>query len=389
VNVALSRQRSSVITALQAKGVTPAVVEHLLEQHGVPIVEGPTCTFVWRGDADLVAVEHRVAGLPAPLPMRRLRSSDLWYVTTQFPRGARVEYRLMVRHGDRVENMLDPLNPRVARGPTSEMSVLLTDGYVTPDWTQHDPEAPPGIVTELILASRALRRNALVLVYAPARVVRGHRYPLLVMHDGKEFLEYSALGTVLDNLMHRRLIADCFVACTHPHDRMREYTASAAHTRFVNTELVPELESTLPLGGEPGSRVLGGASLGAVASLATASRRPGMYGGLLLMSGSFRSSLPGGMPALTSVVRLVSSLQARPRWVAPRIFQTYGAFEPLAEPNRAMTPALRRMTDELHVVEGLDGHNWTNWRDRLLEGLSWLLPPGAAVHTGTPEARAS
>src|SRR5205085_8724549 len=101
------------------------------------------------------------------------------------------------------------------------------------------------------------------------------------------------------------------------------------------------------------------------------------------------SSLPGGMPALTSVVRLISSIQARPRWVAPRIFQTYGAFEPLAEPNRVMTPSLRRMTDELRVVEGLDGHNWTNWRDRLLDGLSWLLPPETAAGIDMEEARAS
>jgi len=368
-------ERPSLIAALRARSVSPAAVDALLADRQVPVVEGPRCTFLWRGDADSVAVEHRVLGLPVPLTMHRLRGSDLWFVTAGFPRGSRVEYRILVRHGDRVESTLDPLNPRTARGPTSQMSVLEAQGYATPDWTQHDPFATPGQLKELRLSSRALRRHASVILYAPARVLPGRRYPLLVMHDGKEFLEYSAFGTVLDNLMHRELMAKCFVACTHPNDRMREYTANAAHTRFINNELVPELERTLPVGGEARYRVLCGASLGAVASLAAAVRRPGMYGGLLLESGSFRSILPHGLPALASAARMVRMLQTKPRRVVDRIFQTYGSYEPLAEPNRAMTPVLERMSDELRVVEGLDGHNWTNWRDRLLEGLGWLLPP--------------
>jgi enterochelin esterase-like enzyme len=26
------------------------------------------------------------------------------------------------------------------------------------------------------------------------------------------------------------------------------------------------------------------------------------------------------------------------------------------------------------VVESLDGHTWTGWRDHLRDGLSWLFP---------------
>ena len=63
------------------------------------------------------------------------------------------------------------------------------------------------------------------------------------------------------------------------------------------------------------------------------------------------------------VVRFVNELRARPRVVTERIFQTFGAYEPLAEPNRAMTEVLQRLAGEVRVVEGLDGHNWTNWRD--------------------------
>jgi enterochelin esterase family protein len=74
--------------------------------------------------------------------------------------------------------------------------------------------------------------------------------------------------------------------------------------------------------------------------------------------------------------------------VTRRIVQAYGAYEPLAAPNREMTDTLRRLGDEVRVIEALDGHNWTNWRDRLLDGLGWLLPPEATVEMPAGEAYA-
>jgi enterochelin esterase-like enzyme len=384
VTPAVARDLSPAIAALREHAASTAAVEALFAAHAIPLIEGTASTFVWRGDADSVAVDHRVMGLTLPLPMHRIANSDLWYATVELPQGARIEYRILVRRGDSVENILDPSNPRVAVGPVGEMSVLEADGYVTPDWANHDPAVQPGSLTTVRIKSRALRRHAELTVYAPARLEGGRQYPLLIVHDGGDFLGYSSFGTVLDNLMHRGLIAHCFVAFTHPKDRMREYNASPAHSRFLNDEIVPELERTLPLRADPQSRVLLGASLGAVASLAAAVRAPGMYGGLFLESGSFRSSEAeferAGFPPLKRMARFVRSLRVKPLRVTNRLFQVYGAFEPLAQPNREFTAVLRRMTDEIRVSEAPDGHSWINWRDRLLDGLSWLLPPGADEH---------
>ena len=279
--------------------------------------------------------------------------------------------------------MNDPLNPRVVSDPIGSQSVLEADGYVTPDWVYPDPAAVPGDRVELGIPSKALRRDAHVTVYVPARMRRDRRMPLLVVHDGGDFLNHSSMGTVLDNLMHRRLIADCVVAFTHPGDRLREYGASLAHSRYLTTELVPQLEGTFQLRGDPGGRVLMGASFGGVASFAAAVRAPGFYGGLLLESPSLRFTGEPGThaygPVFEPVVRFVNKVRARPERIVDRIFMTYGAFEPLAEPDRAMVDVLRRMTGDLRVVEALDGHNWINWRDRLLDGLGWLFPGEAPL----------
>ena len=371
------------LTRLRSEGRSPEAIDQLLREQRIPLVEGTTCTFLWRGDADWVAIEHRMLELPMPLPLRRLKGTDLWYASVELPRGSRIQYRILVRQGDNTESMDDPLNPRVVGDAIGSQSVLEADGYVTPDWTYPDPAAVSGDLVDLRIPSRALRREAHVTLYIPSRMRRDRRMPLLVVHDGGDFLHYSSMATVLDNLMHRRLMADCVVAFTHPGDRLREYAASAAHSRFLTTELVPQVEGTLHLRGDARGRVLMGASFGGVAALSAAVRAPGFYGALLLESPSLRftEATPSGTfgETFAPVVRFVNSVRARPKKVTDRMFLTYGAFEPLAVPDRAMVEVLERMCDELRVVEALDGHNWINWRDRLLDGLGWLCPGEAPL----------
>ena len=347
----------------------------------MPLIEDGVATFLYRGEADAVAVEHGVVGIEQPLPMRRLPGTDLWYAAVELPAGARVEYRLLVRRGDQVDNILDPLNPQQRSGPASHNSVLEAEGYEAPWWTRFDSSSIPGEVTELTLPSRALRRDAQVTIYSPGRMRPHDRLPLLVLHDAGDFLNHADIGLVLDNLMDRRLIADCVVAMTHPGDRLKEYGASAAHSRFLTAELVPELEKRLPLRGEPAGRILAGSSFGGIASITAAVRAPGFYGGLLLQSPSFLFTLVGraheGGPVFDPVVRFVNSIRARPQRVVERIFVSYGAFEQSAHRILAMVDTLEHMADEVRVVESLDGHTWVGWRDRMLDGLGWLLPGDA------------
>ncbi|MHB8718225.1 MAG: alpha/beta hydrolase [Candidatus Dormibacteria bacterium] len=366
------------LTQLRAGGVNQASIDALLAAHAVPLVEGNACTFLYRGPADAVEVNHAVVELPQPLPLKRLRHSDLWHASIELPAGSRVEYRLTVRRNGMEESILDPLNHRVARGPVGEMSVLEAAGYETPWWTQHHPETVPGEHTEFDMPSRALRRRAHVTLYSPARMREGDRLPLLILHDGGDFINHAAMVDVLDNLMDRRLMADCVVAMTHPGDRLTEYAASPAHSRFLTTELVPELEKHLPLRAEPAGRALAGASFGAIAATAAAWHAPGFYGSLLLQSGSFLWTRAGrehpGGPDFDPVVRFVNEVRAAPQRIVERAFLSFGAFETSALRNLAMVSTLQRLATEVRVVESLDGHTWTGWRDRLLDALTWLFP---------------
>jgi enterochelin esterase family protein len=360
------------------KPLDARAVDAFLGRHEVPIVEGSYCTFLFRGEADEVLLAQRIVGLPDRIPLRRLWGTDLWCLVLELPHGSRVNYQLELRRGSHVESINDPLNPKLSYSPVGTSSVCFGPGYRTPEWTQPDPEARRGELVELRVHSRSLRRECPVLVYLPARYRPTASYPLLVVHDGPDFLQYAAAQTVLDNLIHRLDVAETIVAFLRPEDRLTEYANSTAHSRFLAHELVPQLEAQLPLVGKPSGRCLLGSSFGAVASLAAAVRSPGTYGSLVLMSGSFVFTDigmdHGGGEVFDPVVRFVNKYRARPTHVADRLFVSCGVYEPLIVPNRSMVPTFESAGMTVRFVESFDGHNWENWRDRLRDALSWIYP---------------
>ena len=371
--------RKLAINRLRDRGpLEEAAVDRFLARHEVPIIEGPRCTFVYRGEADEVFLIHRIFGLPDHLPLRRLRGTDLWYVIIELPEGSRVEYQLEVARGGQRERINDPLNPHLAHSPVGSSSVCYAHGHEIPDWTVFDPEARAGSLVDMVVPSRALRRDGQVTLYLPARFRRTARYPLLIVHDGGDYLGYASAKTVLDNLIHRLDVAEIVAAFVYPGDRLAEYANSAAHARYLTAELLPRLEAELPLIAKPSGRCLMGASFGAVASLATAYRHPDLYGSLLLQSGSFVFTDIGqdhrGGQAFEPVVRFMNRYRAAPRRVADRLFVSCGVYEPLIVPNRSMVPVFEAAGMAVRYVEARDGHSWENWRDRLRDGLSWIFP---------------
>ncbi|MGH8315601.1 MAG: alpha/beta hydrolase, partial [Steroidobacterales bacterium] len=136
-------------------------------------------------------------------------------------------------------------------------------------------------------------------------------------------------------------------------------------------------QERFPLRDEPGQRVLMGASFGAVASLHAAWSHPGVFGRLLLESGSFAFSDIGEhrrTQVFDPVVRFMNEFRRAPDEPAQRIYMSCGIYESLIYENRSLVPLLTAAGIQVRFEEVRDGHNWENWRDRLQAGLTWLLP---------------
>ncbi len=354
-----------------------ATINGFIESHSFPVVEDSCVTFVYRGEADAVTLQHWIYGLPSSQPFTRMRDSDLWFLIQEVPRGSRIEYKLeVIRRGKR-ESILDPLNPHQAPDPSGSISVLYAQGYEIPEWTELDPQAREGTLEELSLPSEALSEERRLTLYLPARFRKTRRYPLLVVLEGEDFLRYSSLKTILDNLIHRLEIAPMVVALCQTDGRFKETTDDPDYARFVTEDLVPKLEELYPIDPRAWAHGLVGASVSATAALATAWRHPGVFRRLLLLSCSFplaRTTEQDRHSAVDPVWQFVNTFREETRPPAERIFLSCGVYESRIYENRALLPLLQAAGVEVRYVESKDGHNWGNWRDRLRDGLSWLFP---------------
>src|SRR5690606_7016537 len=62
---------------------SPEAIDRFLADHRVPVVEGTTVTFLYRGKADAVYLQHWIYGLPSAVPFTLVSGTDLWYLVQE------------------------------------------------------------------------------------------------------------------------------------------------------------------------------------------------------------------------------------------------------------------------------------------------------------------
>jgi len=68
-----------------------------------------------------------------------------------------------------------------------------------------------GTLTEPELRSRTQARDNRITLYQPAGLDTSARYPLLIVHDGGDYLGYASMKIILDNLIDDGRLATIIV----------------------------------------------------------------------------------------------------------------------------------------------------------------------------------
>lgn len=308
------------------------------------------------------------------------RSSDgAWRVSIARPYADRMEYKVELGHRDgSTELICDPHNPKRAAGPFGEKSVVEWPEYRPPKWTQGLP-SDPGSAFEVHLASRVLRAEIRTIIWTAPGATAGDRLPVLVVHDGPEYAEYSELTRALAIAVEAGRVPPMHAALLAPIDRDQTYSASAAYASALTYEILPVLSELAPVRGR---RVVGmGASLGALAMLHLHRTNPDSLDGLFLQSGSyFRQRFDrqeSHFVRFRRITRFMGRVYAEQNFAHPvPIAMTCGTAEENLHNNRAAYGALRAQGYDVRLHENRDAHNWVAWRDALdpfliefLEGL--------------------
>jgi enterochelin esterase-like enzyme len=336
-----------------------------------PIVEPGVVVFAWQGEASHVSLRQFMTRDGASFAFEREPGGQLWRLRLRVPDRARFEYKLDVDG----QWLQDPLNPAQATDPFGANSVCETFGYSAPDWVRTNPDIETGSLEDTSVYSRAFGEQRRLGIYRPAGYDDSRRYPLVVIHDGFDYVDHAALLPILDNLIAAGDLPPLVAALTQSPDRMVEYVDDPRHADLVSGELLPAVESASAVESDPRHRVLMGASLGAVASLSIAARAPQLFDGVVLKSGSFIFDprlLETRARLFHSIMDFIDGLSREER-LMHRAFVCCGRFEGLVGENRRMAAFLRRAGVATRYVESRDAHHWHNWRDQIRAGLRWCL----------------
>jgi enterochelin esterase family protein len=338
-----------------------------------PVVGHDSVSFVLRDRRfTSVALLHELRR-PRRVEFRRVGST--FTLTFPRPNADRLEYLLELRTRGGMQIAPDRTNPLRAGGPFGEKSVIEFPGYEPPAWLV-DEEAPPGELRRLPLRSRRLGTTLPALLWSPIDSDGQKPLPLLVVHDGPEYAEYSSLARLLDHLVSFGETPD-FRALLLPPGPARDevYSASTRYADAFARELLPAALERAP---SEHRLVLVGASLGAVAALHLHARHPALAGGLFLQSGSFFrrrfDAHEAGFSRFARITRFVGRVNGRLPLAPPvPAVVTCGAAEENLANNQALAEALEIRDWPVTAFWNRDAHNWTAWRDALHPRLAELL----------------
>lgn len=317
-----------------------------------------------REEVDAVRMVTFMPRFPNRIEFDRIAPSH-WELSLDLPAEIRIEYLIETERGGHMERGHDPANPDTASNPMGSNSVLTGPAYSLPPWVTA-PAWAEGAVTEIRVTSTKFKRRRHFL-YSPPGTRPRTPLPLLVVHDGSDYLRYSQLNHALDVLISEGKLRPLRAVLLDPGIRHAEYIASPDHAAHVVDEVIPHLARRFNVIQPYG--VLG-ASLGAVAAWHLADTYPDIFTSVFLQSGTF---LLGGHheiahELLDPIRQFAEAAMTRP--LNALVYQTCGRYEGLLDSNRTVAAALGSV-----YVETWAGHDWGAWRDHFEPGLALLFPP--------------
>lgn len=302
------------------------------------------------------------------------RNGTGWTLEVELPDVRRLEYKLEVEHPDGgTEHILDPGNEKRAPGAFGDKSVLELPDYEAPEWLT--AEAVPGRYDEIVVRGRGLGALVAGRVWSPEDAPPGTPLRLLVVNDGPEYDALASLAQYAGAMIASGTLPPFRVAMLQPGDRNDWYSASAAYSRVLDNDILPDLRARF---GTIGAPVAMGASLGALAMLHAQRQFPRAFSALFLQSGSFflprYDSHERGFSRYLRITRFVRDTLRGGAYAMPvPVTITVGRAEENASNNREMARALAAQGYEVSLEEVLDMHNYVGWRDAFDPHLSQLL----------------
>jgi enterochelin esterase-like enzyme len=303
-------------------------------------------TFRYDGDAQSVVVRGAVEALG---DTTMTRDGGAWTLELDVPDEVRTVYWFALDGAERwTEWLPDPANPNRYVYPAG--LEFTEDGEVVGSLLEGPDVRPLAWSVERDVPHGTVRMEKIdgrpVWFYEPPRPAEGR----LLLFDGEAYTSLAPAPVVLDNLIAAERIPPLAAVLPGSLDTESRLRDLNCHEPFLEwcCRLLPDAPSELS--------VVAGSSMGGLASLYFAVRRPDLFRNVLAQSGAFFAPppVPVGLPLC---------------W-----YLDVGSLEPM------LVPLVHAVRDDL-LAKGYDltyrefsgGHDYFWWRETLADGLLSLL----------------
>lgn len=337
-----------------------------------PFIENDSLAhFIFLGPASRVNVPGDANNWnPAGFPMTRLATTNLWYRTEKFESDARLDYKFVI---DGSRWILDPENPRQVTGGFGPNSELSMPAYIQPDEIKFLGGIPHGSLRDTTFFSAHLGNSRTVRIYLPPFYERNtQRYPVILFHDGLEYVSLAKANNVIDYLIWQNRIQPILAVFVPPVNRTPEYVGRKqnAFTAFIVEELMPWVDGRYRTRKEPENRALLGASNGGNIALWIGLNHPEVFGKIAAQSSNVEQSIRTGFQNRSKL-----DLQ---------FYLDLGTYDiPLLIPRvKELVSILQSRGYPVQYFEFHEGHSWGNWRAHIDHALMQFFPSNASsIHS--------
>ncbi len=367
------------------EGARQAVADSFYQAAGnLPLIVADSAVYyLYRGGATSVALAGDANGWdPSRHAFNRVSGTNLWFLRQTYEPDARLDYKFVLNNSSWI---LDSRNPLLCYGGYGPNSELRMPEYPPAAECMTDTSVSGGTLEQGSFVSTILGNSRFLRVYLPADYdpEREDGYPLVLFHDGLEFLALGDVKTVLDNLIGWKRIEPMigvFVPPVSAGQRIEEYSgATAVHfERFIIEELMPHIDATYNTSRDPSKRAMMGPSLAALISAQICFHHPEVFG----LSGLYSPAMWPNERAV--LMQLLAS--ARP---FQKCYIDAGSYEPslIGDAETLFTHLLDNGV-EARFRLWHEGHSWGSWRAHVDEALEFFFPLSTGIErigeVGTP-----
>jgi enterochelin esterase-like enzyme len=336
--------------------------------HNFPLTESDTlCNFIFKGVAQNVKIAGDFTGWNPNKTMIKIIGTDFFYYSCQFESDARLDYKYVLNGSNWI---LDPENPYTCVGGYGPNSELRMPDYIIPPEIAYYASIPHGTIRDTSFYSTNLGNTRTVKIYLPPYYDVLKQYPVILFHDGPEYISLGNASNIFDYLIFHQEIDPVIGIFVPPVDRTGEYagTKKDAFTAFIVDELIPVIDQKYATSKDPHKRATVGASNGGNIALYIGMKHPETFGRIAAQSSNVES--------------IISSTYQNEAKIDLELYLDIGTYD-ISVLIPLVSNFVQILQNKNYVYQSKiwhEGHSWGSWKGHLSFALRQFFAPGTGIN---------